>query len=48
MRSFALLTLLMVLQLAACTETAEHKATLEEMDRRHAWMIETMSGTGGK
>jgi hypothetical protein len=38
----------LMVQLVACTETPEHKAAVEEMDRRHAWMIETMSGTGGR
>ena len=49
MRHLPFLVLLLGLQLlAACSESAEHKAAIEEMDRRHAWMIETMSGTGGK
>jgi len=26
----------------------EHKAWLDDMDRRHAMVVETMSGTGGK
>jgi len=44
----ALLAVFLAAQLIACTETPEHKAAIEEMDRRHAWMIETMSGTGGR
>jgi hypothetical protein len=49
MRPVALLAILLGLQLiAGCAESAEHKAAIDEMDRRHAWMIETMSGTGGK
>jgi hypothetical protein len=48
MRSLLALALLIVLDLCACSQSAEHKAAIEEMDRRHAWMIETMSGTGGK
>jgi hypothetical protein len=47
-RSFVLLAILLGLQLAACTETPEHKAAIEEMDRRHVVVVETMSGTGGK
>ena len=48
MRPFALLALLLGVQLAACTETPEHKAAIDEMDRRHEWVVETMSGSGGK
>jgi hypothetical protein len=47
-RSLALLAILLGLQLAACAETPEHKAAIEEMDRRHEWVVETMSGSGGK
>jgi hypothetical protein len=47
-RQLPFLALLLALQLTACAESAQHKADIEEMDRRHAWMIETMSGTGGK
>ncbi len=35
------------LQLAACAQNAEHKAWLDDMDRRHTVVVETMSGTGG-
>ena len=48
MRSLTLLAILLGLQLAACTETPQHKAAIEEMDRRHEQVIETMSGSGGK
>ena len=48
MRTLALLAILLGLQLAACAESAEHKAAIEDMDRRHAVVVETMSGTGGK
>ncbi len=48
MKQLPFLALLLALQLAACSESPEHKAAIDEMDRRHAWMIETMSGTGGK
>jgi len=48
MRPFALLAILLGLQLAACAETPEHKAVIEEMDRRHERVVETMSGSGGK
>lgn len=49
MKPVVLLALLLGFQLvAACAESAEHKAPIEEMDRRHTVMIETMSGTGGK
>jgi hypothetical protein len=48
MRPFALLAILLGLQLAACAETPEHKAAIEEMERRHVIVVETMSGTGGK
>jgi hypothetical protein len=39
--------MLIGLQLAACAETPEHKAWLEQMDRRHDRVVETMSGSGG-
>ena len=48
MRTFSLLAILLGLQLAACAETPEHKAAIEEMERRHVVVVETMSGTGGK
>jgi flagellar biosynthesis GTPase FlhF len=48
MRPFALLAILLGIQLAACTETPEHKAAIGEMERRHVIVVETMSGTGGK
>ena len=48
MRPFALLAILLGLQIAACAETPEHKAAIEEMERRHVIVLETMSGTGGK
>ena len=48
MRPFSLLAILLGFQLAACAETPEHKAAIEEMDRRHEVVVETMSGTGGK
>ena len=48
MRPLLALAILILLELAACAESAQHKADIEEMDRRHAVMIETMSGTGGK
>ncbi len=48
MRPFALLAILLGLQLTACAETPEHKAAIEEMERRHVVVVETMSGTGGK
>jgi hypothetical protein len=48
MRLLVLLAILLGLQIAACTETPEHKAAIEEMDRRHVVVVETMSGTGGK
>ena len=48
MRVLGLLAILLGLQLAACAETPEHKAAIEEMDRRHVVVVETMSGTGGK
>jgi len=48
MRPFCLLAILLGLQLAACVETPEHKAAIEEMDRRHERVVETMSGSGGK
>ncbi|HTR83446.1 MAG TPA: hypothetical protein VMI56_03135 [Reyranella sp.] len=41
------LAFLLAIQLAACNETAEQKAAIDEMDRRHTEVIETMSGTGG-
>ncbi len=48
-RSLALLVILLGAQLvAACAETPEHKAAIEEMERRHVIVVETMSGTGGK
>jgi hypothetical protein len=47
MRSLSLLAILLGLQLAACAETPEHKAWLDEMERRHTVVVETMSGTGG-
>ncbi len=48
MRALTLLAILLGLQLAACAETPEHKAAIEEMDRRHERVVETMSGSGGK
>lgn len=48
MRAFAAVLILAGLQLAACTQDAGHKAWLDDMDRRHAVVVETMSGTGGK
>jgi hypothetical protein len=48
MRALLALAILTLLELSGCAESARHKAEIEEMDRRHAWMIETMSGTGGK
>jgi hypothetical protein len=48
MRPLLALAMLILLDLSACAESAEHKAAIEEMDRRHTVMIETMSGTGGK
>ena len=48
MRHLSFLALLLCLQLAACKETPEHKAAIEDMDRRHDWVVETMSGSGGK
>jgi hypothetical protein len=48
MRPFVLLAILLGLQIVACAETPEHKAAIEEMDRRHVVVVETMSGTGGK
>jgi hypothetical protein len=42
-----LLAVFLSVQLAACQETPEHKAAIDEMDRRHATVVETMSGTGG-
>jgi hypothetical protein len=48
MRPLLALAILLLLDLSACAESAQHKAEIDEMDRRHAWMIETMSGTGGK
>jgi hypothetical protein len=48
MRLLVLLAILLGLQIAACAETPEHKAAIEEMDRRHVVVVETMSGTGGK
>ena len=47
MKPFVLLAILLFLQLAACTETSEHKAAIEEMERRHTLYMETMAGTGG-
>ena len=47
MRPLTLLAILLGLQLAACAETPEHKAWLEEMGRRHTVVVETMSGSGG-
>ena len=47
MRPLTLLAILLGLQLAACAETPEHKAWLEEMERRHTVVVETMSGSGG-
>ena len=47
MRPLSLLAILLGLQLAACAETPEQKAWLEEMERRHTVVVETMSGTGG-
>ena len=48
MRAFATLLILLGLQLAACDRSPDHKAWLDEMDRRHTVVVETMSGTGGK
>ena len=48
MRPLALLAILIGLQITACAETPEHKAAIEEMERRHVIVVETMSGTGGK
>lgn len=48
MRRLSFLTILLGLQIAACNETPEHKAAIREMDKRHDWVVETMSGTGGK
>ena len=48
MRCLSFLAILLSLQIAACAETAEHKAAIEEMDRRHERVVETMSGSGGK
>ncbi len=48
MRPVALVAILLGLQIAACAETPEHKAAIEEMERRHVVVVETMSGTGGK
>ena len=47
MRPLTLLVILLGFQLAACAETPEHKAAIEEMERRHVIVVETMSGTGG-
>ena len=46
LRSLVTLALL-VLQLAACTENPQHKAAIDEMDRRHAEQIERLGGSGG-
>jgi len=48
MRALAAMLILAGLQLAACAQGMEHKAWLDDMDRRHAVVVETMSGTGGK
>ena len=46
-RLFLLAAILFFLQLAACAETPEHKAAIEEMERKHTLYMETMAGTGG-
>jgi hypothetical protein len=48
MKALAALLILTGLQLAACAQDAGHKAWLDDRDRRHAVVVETMSGTGGK
>jgi flagellar biosynthesis GTPase FlhF len=47
-RRLSFVAILLGLQIAACAETPEHKAAIEEMERRHVIVVETMSGTGGK
>ncbi len=47
MKPFVLLAILLLLQLAACAETPEHKAAIEDMDRKHTLYMETMGGSGG-
>ena len=37
----------LVLQLAACSEDPQHKAAIDEMDRRHAEQIQGLGGGGG-
>lgn len=47
MRAVSALAILLGLQLAACAQDAGHKAWIDEMDRRHAVVVETMGGSGG-
>ena len=47
MKPLALLAILLGLQFAACAEPPEHKAAIEEMDRSHVLVMETMGGSGG-
>jgi hypothetical protein len=44
MRPFVLLAILLFLQLAACAETPERKAAIEEMERRQILVMETSTG----
>ncbi len=46
LRSFVTLALL-VLQLAACNEDPQHKAAVDEMDRRHTEQLERLGAGGG-
>jgi hypothetical protein len=43
-KPLVLLAILLGLQLAACAETPEHKAAIEEMQRKQILVIETSAG----
>jgi hypothetical protein len=44
----SLLTLsVVILQLSACNDDPQHKAAIDEMDRRHAIEIERVGAGGG-
>ena len=44
MRPFVLLAILLFLQLAACAETPDHKAAIEELERKQVLVMETSTG----
>ena len=38
---------ILVLELCACSTDPKKQAAIEEMERRHTIVVETMSGSGG-